>query len=196
MIRLRRYLLTGIAVLLPIVLTGYIIFAVFNFAENLVGKHINAYLSYRFDFYIPGLGVVFAVLIIIAIGFVSSHFFGNKILPLLEKVFLRIPVVRQLYPSVKKIVLFFFSDKKQLFKQVVLIEYPRRGVWAVSFVTNEGFREASEKIGIEMLNVFIPGTPGPLTGFLIVAPKEDVIFLDISVEQALRLLVSGGVINP
>lgn len=195
-VKLRRYFLMGLVILLPVVLTGYIIFAVFNFAEHIVGKHINAYLSYRFDFYIPGLGLVLATLIIVCIGFFSSHFFGRALVPFLEKILSRLPLIRQLYPAVKRIVVFFFSEKKQLFKQVALIEYPRKGIWALAFITNEGIPQASKELGKEMLNVFVPGTPGPLTGFFILVPKEDTIFLDISVEEALKLLVSGGVLNP
>jgi len=196
MIRFRRYFFTGLAVLLPIVLTGYIIFAFFNFAENLVGKHINNYLSSNFGFDIPGLGLLLAALIIIIAGFLSTHFFTRKILPIFEGIFLRLPLIRQIYPAVKKIVQFLFSEKRQLFKKVVLIQYPRKGIWSLAFVTNEGIPQASKKIGKEMLNVFVPGTPGPLTGFFILVPKEDVISLDISAEEALKLFVSGGVLNP
>ncbi len=196
LVRLRRYFFTGVAVLLPIVLTGYIIFAVFNFAENLVGKHINNYLSSEFGFNIPGLGLVFATLIIIVVGFLSRHFFTRKILPILEGVFLRLPLIRQIYPAVKRIVQFLFSERKQLFKQVVLVQYPRKGIWSLAFITNQGIPQVSKEVGKEVLNIFVPGTPGPLTGFLIFVPKEDVIFLDISVEEAIKLLVSGGVLNP
>ncbi|MEW6009289.1 MAG: DUF502 domain-containing protein [Candidatus Omnitrophota bacterium] len=196
MSKLRRYFLTGLAVLLPIVLTGYIIFAVFNFADNLLGKHINRYLSIFFGFYIPGLGLLITALIIIVVGFFSSNFLGKRLLPFFENILLRIPLVHQIYPSTKKIISFFFSAKKQLFKQVVLVEYPRKGIWSLAFITNEGTPEVEKKLDKEMLNIFIPGTPGPLTGYFMFVPKEDVIFLDISVEDALKLFISGGVLNP
>lgn len=196
MSKLRRYFLTGLAVLLPVVLTGYIIFVVFKFADNLLGRHINKYLYDLFGFYIPGLGLLLTVLIIILAGFFSSNFLGRKLLPFFEKILLRLPLVNQLYSPAKKIVSFFFSAKQQLFKQVVLVEYPRKGIWSLAFVTNEGTSEVSEKIGKEMLNLFIPSTPGPLTGYFMFVPKEDVVFLDISVEDALKLFISGGVLNP
>ncbi len=196
MSKLRRYFLTGLAVLLPIVLTGYIIIIVFNFADNLLGKHINKYLHDLFGFYIPGLGLLLTAFIIVATGFFSSNFLGRKLLPFFEEILLRIPLVQQLYAPAKKIVSFFFSAKQQLFKQVVLIEYPRKGIWSLAFITNQGTPEIGAKLGKEMLNVFIPSTPGPLTGYFMFVPKEDVIFLDISVEDALKLFISGGVLNP
>jgi uncharacterized membrane protein len=196
MIKIRRYFFTGLAVLLPIALTLYLIVAVFAFADSLAGKYINSFLLKKFGFFIPGLGILFSALLIILVGFLSTHFFGKRFAPLLEKLFLHIPLVRQLYPSAKKIVSFLFSGKQRLFKQVVLIEYPRKGIWSLAFITNEGMSEAQKKIGKEMLNVFIPSTPGPLTGYFVFVPKDELIFLDVSVEDALKMFVSGGVLNP
>ena len=194
-IKLRQYFLTGLAVLLPVFLTGYIIFLIFNFAEALTGKYLNNYLLTNFNFFIPGLGLLLTLIIIVCIGFLSSRFFGRKIFPFFESLFLRIPLVRQLYPSIKKIVSFFFSQDKKLFKRAVLVEYPRKGTWSVGFITNEAAPRINKEFGKEMFNVFIPGTPGPLTGYLIIVPKEELLFLDISIEDALKVIISGGVLN-
>lgn len=194
--RLRRYFFTGLAVLLPVFLTGYIIFAIFNFAEQLLGKYINEYLFTNFNFFIPGLGLFLTVSIIIIIGFLSSHFFGKNLFPFLERVFLRVPFIHQVYPAIKKIVSFFFSPDKKIFKQVVLVEYPSEGLWSVAFVTNASMEKINKVLGKEMLNVFVPNVPGPLTGNLILVPKEELVFLDITVEDALKIIISGGVLNP
>lgn len=194
-IKLRHYFITGLAVLLPVFLTGYIIFLLFNFAESLVGKYVNDYLIRNFNFFIPGLGLLLTIIIIVAIGFLSSHFLGRRIFPFFESLFLRFPFVRQLYPSIKKIVSFFFSHDKKLFQQVVLVEYPRKGIWSVAFVTNEAAPLVNKKLGKEMLNVFIPSTPGPLTGYFILVAKEEAVFMDMPIEDALRVIISGGVLN-
>lgn len=196
MVRLRRYFFIGLGLLLPVVITTYIIIAVFNFTDNLIGKYIDRFLLSEFGFTIPGLGILVTALIIILVGFLSTHFLGKRMALLLERLFLRLPIVRQLYPSAKKVVSFFLSGKQQAFKHVVLVEYPRKGIWSLAFITNEGMPEAQRKIGKEMLNVFIPSTPGPLTGYFMFIPKEDIIFLDVSVEDALKMFVSGGVLNP
>lgn len=194
--RLRRYFFTGLAVLLPVFLTGYIIFLVFNFAEQLLGKYLNNYLLRHFDFFIPGLGLILTTVIIVFIGFISSHFFGKGALHLLEKLFLRFPFVRQLYPSIKKIVSFFFTQDRKLFKQVVLVQYPSKGIWSVAFITNTAVDKINNALGKDILNIFVPNVPGPLTGNLILVPKDEVVFLDICVEDALKIVVTGGVLNP
>lgn len=195
-IKLRQYFLTGLAVLLPVFLTGYIIFLIFNFAEALTGKYLNDYLLRNYHFFIPGLGLLLTLIIIVFIGFLSSHFFGKRIFPFFESLFLRIPLVHQLYPSIKKIISFFFSQDKKLFKQVVLIEFPRKGLWSVAFVTNEAMPLINKGLGKEFLNVFVPTTPGPLTGYFVLVAKEEAVFLDISIEDALKIIISGGVLNP
>ncbi len=195
-IKLRHYFITGLAVLLPVFLTGYIIFLIFNFAEALTGKYLNNYLLRNFNFFIPGLGLLLTIIIIVCIGFISSRFLGRKIFPFFESLFLRFPFVRQLYPSIKKIVSFFFSQDKKLFKQVVLVEYPRKGIWSVAFVTNESAPLVNKKLGGEYLNVFVPTSPTPLSGFFILVAKEEAVFVDMSIEDALKIIISGGVLNP
>ena len=108
----------------------------------------------------------------------------------------RLPLTRYVYPSIKKITEFLFAHHRQAFKKVVLVEYPRRGIWSLGFITNEAFQEIKDKTKQDLLNIFIPSSPGPLTGFFILTPRQEVIFLDIPIEDAVRLIVSGGLLNP
>ena len=108
----------------------------------------------------------------------------------------RFPLIRLIYPSIKQIIEFLFATQRQTFKKAVLVEYPKTGIWSMGFITNEGFQEAKEKTKKELLNIFIPSSPGPFTGFYILVPRQEVIILDIMVEDAVKLLVSGGLLNP
>ncbi|MFA5116913.1 MAG: DUF502 domain-containing protein [Candidatus Omnitrophota bacterium] len=192
----RRYIITGLLVILPFFLTGYILYVLFRFADGILGKIINKYLSEYVGFYIPGLGLILSVLIILSVGYGAVRFTGRGYHIFLEKWFTRFPLTRYIYPSVKQIVEFFFSDKNLNFKKVVLIEYPRKGIWSMGFMTNEGFAEASSKVGVELLSIFIPTTPTPLSGFFMLVPCADVIFMDINIEDAIKVIVSGGLVNP
>jgi uncharacterized membrane protein len=121
---------------------------------------------------------------------------SKKALPLIEKFFLRFPGIRQIYPSIKQIVGFVFSKDMAVFKKVVLVEYPSKGIWSVGFMTNEGFREAQELTGQELIHVLIGSTPSPWSGFFILVPKNAVKFLEMSAEEGIKLIVSGGILKP
>ncbi|MDP2831266.1 MAG: DUF502 domain-containing protein, partial [Candidatus Omnitrophota bacterium] len=191
-----RYFITGLLTILPIFLTSYLIFIIFRLIDSIVGGIINSYLKAAFGFSIPGLGFILAILIILVTGFVVSHLLSKRALPLIERWFLKLPGIRQLYPPVKQIVGFIFSKDKAVFKKVVLVEYPSKGIWSVGFMTNEGFREAQELIGQELVHVLIGSTPSPWSGFLILVPKNAVKFLKISEEECIKLIVSGGILKP
>jgi len=109
---------------------------------------------------------------------------------------LKFPLVRQIYPATKQIVQSFFSQEHSAFKKVVLVEYPSKGIWSIGFITNESFKEAQEKVGEELMHVFIATTPSPFSGFLVLVPKKDVKFLEMSVEDGIKLIVSGGIVKP
>jgi len=191
----RKVFLTGFMVLAPLVLSIYIIVALFNFADSFLGRYVNFIVKKYLGFNIPGIGIVFGIIIIFILGIIGLLFRG-RILNWLEKFFLSIPLLKQIYPPIKQIVNFFISQEKLSFKKVALIEYPRKGVYSLGFVTKESSIKFKEKLNKELLNVFIPSTPGPFTGVFLVVPKEEVIFLDMSVEEGLKLIVSGGVLNP
>ncbi len=194
--RIRRYFITGLLIILPVFITFYFLFIIFRFIDGLWGNLINSYFKKELGFTIPGIGFILGISTVIFVGFFASHVFGKKILPALERWFLKFPFIRQIYPATKQIVGFFISKDKVAFKKVVLVEYPAKGIWSVGFVTNDGFREAQEKTGQELLHVFIASTPGPWSGFFVLIPKGQVKFLDISVEDGVKLIVSGGIIKP
>lgn len=194
--KLKRYFFAGLLTILPIFLTVYLLLLIFRWIDNIIGRFINSYLKTTFGFSIPGLGFIVAALIILVTGFIVSHLLNKRALPLLERWFLKLPGIKQVYPSIKQIVGFIFSKDKAAFKKVVLVEYPSKGIWSVGFMTNEGFREAQELTGQELVHVLIGTTPGPWTGFLILVPKREVKFLEMSVEEGMKLIVSGGILKP
>jgi len=190
--RLKRYLLTGLIVLLPVVLTAYVFITIFRFADGILGRFIEGLIG----FYIPGIGLILSLVIVLLIGFLTTVLLGRRIFIVIENIFLRFPLVRQIYPSAKQIINFIFSKDRPRFRKVVLIEYPRKGIWSIGFITNETPQKIKTKTGEDLLNVFIPSSPGPITGYIMFVPKKDIIFLDMTVEDGLKLIISGGVVNP
>ncbi|MDD4954186.1 MAG: DUF502 domain-containing protein [Candidatus Omnitrophica bacterium] len=194
--RLRRYFFTGLFISLPVFLTLYIFYVIFKLIDGLFGIVINAYLRTKFGFSIPGVGFILGILLILLIGFISSHLLSKNVLPAIERWFSKFPGIRQIYPPIKQIIGFIFSKDKAAFKKVVLVEYPSKGIWSVGFITNDSFKEAQEKIGQELVHVLIGSTPSPWSGFFILVPKKDVKFLQISAEEGIKLIVSGGILLP
>ena len=194
--KLKRYFIAGLLTSLPIFLTAYFLFIIFTLIDNIIGRIINNYLKSAFGFSIPGLGFIVAILIILLIGFVVSHLVSKSAFPFIERLFLKLPGVRQIYPPIKQIISFIFSKEKAVFKKVVLVEYPSKGIWSVGFMTNEGFREAQELTGQELVHVLIGSTPSPWSGFFILVPKNAVKFLKMSAEEGIKLIVSGGILKP
>ncbi len=194
--KLKRYFIAGLVTILPIFLTTYFLFIIFSLIDNIIGRIINSYLKAAFGFSIPGLGFIMAILIILLTGFAVSHLISKRALPLIERWFFKLPGVRQVYPSIKQIIGFMFSNEKTVFKKVVLVEYPSKGIWSVGFMTNEGFREAQELTGQELVHVLIGSTPSPWSGFFILVPKSAVKFLKMSAEEGIKLIVSGGILKP
>ena len=194
--RLRRYFATGLVVVLPMYLTVYFLIVIFHFMNGILGNFINLILRRYLGFSIPCLGFILLLFFIPIVGFLANKFVGRLFIPFFEKFFLKFPLSRSIYPAAKQIIQFLFSGMKMSFKKVVLIEYPRKGIWSVGFITNDGFKDAREKTGQDLINVFVASTPNPLTGFYIIIERSDVKILDISIEDGLRLIVSGGVVNP
>lgn len=194
--RLKRYFVTGLVVLLPVLLSVFILVKVFNFADNVLGRFLNSYLKETLGFYIPGLGLILSFLIVLVTGFFASHFLGKKLFPSFENIFLKIPLVNRIYPTLKQIILFILRQEEFGFKKVVLVEYPSKGIWSLGFVTNQAFTEIDSKINDKLVCVFIPSSPGPFTGYAIFLPQREVIFLDISVQDALKIIISGGIFKP
>lgn len=196
MSKIKRYFGTGLLITLPVLFTVYILWIVFRFIDGIWGKFINYYLKKHLGFSIPGLGFILGIATVIIVGFIATNFFGKKIFKAIENWFLKLPLIRQIYPTAKQIVDSFISKESPAFKKVVLVEYPSKGIWSVGFLTNDGFKEAEEKSGRELVHVLIGTTPTPLSGFLILVPKDEIKILDISIEEGIKLVVSGGIVKP
>jgi uncharacterized membrane protein len=168
----------------------------FKFVDGLLGNFVNVYLKSIFGFYIPGAGLLLSAFIVLIAGFFATYFLGRQMFLVLERIILKLPFSRYIYPAIKQFINFLFSREKISFKKVVLVEYPRKGIWSLAFVTNEGMPQARKILREDLLNIFVPFTPGPFSGYYILVKRQEVVFLDISVEEALRVLISGGVLNP
>ena len=194
--RIRRYLITGLMILLPTVISLYILVFVFQLFDSILGNVINQHVQKMLGFYIPGIGLVLFFALILLVGFLSS-FFAEKLLQrYLDRFVSRFPLLRNIYPPIRQIFEFLFSKENLSFKRSVLVEFPVKGSWTLGFVTNESFQEANDKAGAQLLNIYIPLAPNPSTGFIVFVPRDSVKYLDIDVKDAMRLVVSGGLLNP
>ena len=191
--RLRNYFITGILVLIPIGITLYLTLFLIKVSSKIIPREINPnhYLPYN----IPGVEILIALLLITLIGWLSLTFIGQRFVMFFESVLNRIPILRTIYSSAEQL-MDNFSQSKKSKKSVVLVQYPRQGIWAVGFATKENTGKIKNSIGEDTINVFVPTTPNPTSGFLLMFPKKDVIFLDITFEEASKFIVSAGSINP
>jgi len=194
--RIRRYFLSGLVVFVPLALSVYLFILLINVADGLLGKFLKPYFYEELGFYPRGVSIVIGVLGIILIGFLATNYFGRKIHGFFEKIVLKLPFFRQVYPAAKEMAIFLFSRDRLAFKQVVIIEYPRQGIYSFGFLTNETSKPICDLTGREMYNIFIPSAPGPLTGYVVMVPRKHVTMTDITVEDAIKYIVSGGVVNP
>jgi len=195
--RIRKYFITGLIVFLPLTLSIYLFVLLISIADGFLGKVIAPYFRREFGFYFKGLSILIAVYLVILTGFLATHFVPRRIYVYLENLFIKIPFFKQVYPAIKEMAMFLFSgDQLKSFKEVVLVQCPRTGLYAVGFLTNESSHRFCELTRQELCNVFIPSVPSPLTGFVFLVPKKDIIFTDVKIEDAIKFLVSGGVVNP
>ena len=187
--RLRNYFITGIVVLVPIGITLYLTKFFISISSNLIPKEINP--NSYLPFSIPGLEILLSIIFITIIGGLSLSFIGKKILQFFNQTLKKIPILRTIYSAIGQMTESFASNQKNK-SSVVLIEYPRKGIWAVGFATKENKGIISSKANEELVNVFLPTTPNPTSGFLLMVPKKDLIYLDVSFEQASKFIVSAG----
>ncbi len=191
----KRYLITGLTVSLPLLLTVYTFMLTFNIIDGFLAKFIRPIFS-LFDLeYFRGLSIAIFILLIFFIGFLVTHFFG-KLYPFVERLLLRLPFFRQIYPAMKEIAMFLFSRNKTTFKQVVLVEYPRKGLYSVGFLVSDSAKKFCDLTKKDLCNVLVPTSPSPFSGFVALVPREEIIFTDITVEEAIKFFVSDGVVNP
>ena len=190
--KIRNNFIAGVVVLIPIGITLYLTLFIIRISSKVIPKEINPNNYLPFD--IPGVEILIALIIITLIGWLSLSFLGKKFFELFNNVLKKIPILRTIYSAIGQMTESFTkTDNKQ--KSVVLLEYPRKGVWAVGFATKENEGLIKEKIKEDLINVFVPTTPNPTSGFLLLVPKKDLIFLDITFEQASKFIVSAGTTN-
>ena len=192
-LKIRNYFFTGIIVLIPIGFTLYLSKFLINFSAKLIpaGLNPNTYLPYS----IPGIEIVLTIIFITIVGGLSLSFLGKKFLQLIDDLFKKIPILRTIYSAIGQMTESFRNEDTNK-KSVVLLEYPRKGSWAVGFATKENTGEIKYKTNINLVNVFVPTTPNPTSGFLLMLPKEDLIYLDMSFEEASKFIVSAGTSTP
>ncbi len=191
--KLRNAFITGIVVLVPIGFTLYLTLFLIKVSSKLVPNEINP--NNYLPFSIPGLEILLSIIFITLVGLISLSFFGKKVLNLINDLFKRIPILRTIYSAIGQMTE-SFTNKSDNKKSVVLIEYPKKGSWAVGFATKENKGEISKKTNKELINVFVPTTPNPTSGFLLMFPKDEVIFLDMTFEEASKFIVSAGTSDP
>lgn len=186
---LRNYFITGVVVLIPIGFTLYLSKVLISLSSKIIPENINpnSYLPYA----IPGIEIIVSLIFITVVGGLSLSFFGKKILKVIDDLFKRIPLLRTIYSAISQMTE-TFSNKDNEKKSVVLIEYPRKGVWAVGFATKENTGEMAVKTNKKLINVFVPTTPNPTSGFLLMFPIDEVIYLNMTFEEASKFIVSAG----
>ena len=194
---MKRYLVAGLLIWLPLGVTLMVVKLLVNWLDGvllLVPEH------YRPDrllgFHIPGLGVLLSVLVVLLTGVLVANFFGRRLIAAWEKLLSRIPFVRSIYSASKQLAETMFSDSSQSFRKVVLVEWPRKGMWTLAFQTGIDVGEAQEKTGRQVVNLYVPTTPNPTGGYFVMAPREEVLELDMSVDEGLKMLLSMGAVVP
>lgn len=185
---LRNILLTGLLIFIPISATIFITYWTFTYIDNLI-KPIVVRAT---GFYFPGLSWIFLIGIILILGIIGRFTIGNRVVNSIENLMRKIPVVRTIYTATKEASKAILVSETERIKGVVLVEYPRKGIYAIGFTTGAEIKEANEKTGKKTVNVFIPTSPNPTSGYVVLVPEEELIYLDISVEDALKVIISGG----
>tara|TARA_Y100000590_G_scaffold401370_1_gene486171 strand:- start:147 stop:767 length:621 start_codon:yes stop_codon:yes gene_type:complete len=191
--KLRNYFITGVVVLVPIGITFYLIKFFISVSPKLIPKNINP--NNYLPFSIPGLEIVLSIFFITIIGGLSLSFIGKKFLQLFNDLLKKIPILRTIYSAIGQMAE-TLAPKRKSKKSVVLVEYPRKGSWAVGFATKDNKGEISKKINRNLVNVFVPTTPNPTSGFLLMYPKDEIIYLDMTFEEASKFIISAGTSDP
>jgi len=188
----KKIFMTGLLTLLPLAITLYLFYLIFYFLDNLIGDILYA----LFEFRIPGIGFAAGILLILAVGFIASNLIGKKLINYSDHILQRVPLLRGIYSSSKQIIDAFTIQGKNAFQKVVMLEYPRKGLYVIGFVTGSTRGEIQDKTKEETLSIFIPTTPNPTSGMLILAPRDQVIELDMTIEEGLKVIISGGLFIP
>lgn len=197
---LRAYLIAGILVITPIALTIYIFWKIFNGLDGILIDTFNNVIGFfglpPYHGNIPGLGIVAMIVVTILVGVFAKNYFGNKLFQLGDWTVTKIPLISKIYIAIRQLFEAIFAEKREVFKHVVLFEYPRPGIYSIGFVTQDTRGEIQDILEPDVYSIFLPTTPNPTSGYLLFVPKKDAILLSITVEEALKLIVSGGAITP
>jgi len=194
---LRRYLIAGLLVWLPIVATVLILKFLIDVVDSSLLLLPEALLPEKLiGFRVPGLGLLLSAVVLIVTGIIVTNLLGRTMIEVWESLLARIPVVRAIYSASKQLTETLFSSKGKSFRKVVLVRFPHPGVWTMAFVTGDGMHEANEKIGKELVNVFVPTTPNPTGGYFLMVPREDIVDLNISVDAGVKMILSAGAVVP
>lgn len=202
--RIRAYFLAGVLIISPVAITLALAFWLINFVDSNIVPLIphqwnpDTYLRQYFGVQvsIPGLGVLILFVVITLVGWLTAGYVGRMMVRVGENIVQRMPVVRSIYGAVKQIMETLFRNQSQAFRQAVLVEYPRRGLWTIAFVTGEPKGEVKSHLPGTLINIYVPTTPNPTSGFLLFVPREDIIFLSMTVEEAFKMVISGGIVVP
>ena len=196
--RLRNYFLAGVLVTAPISITIYLTWTFLQFIDNkivhFVPEQYNP--STYLPFSMPGLGLIIALVFFVIVGWSTRNFLGRLLVRVTEYIVERVPVINTIYGAVKQIFETVMTSQSDAFKDVVMFEYPRKGTWVMGFVTGNTKGEVQKKTKSETMNIFVPTTPNPTSGFLLFVPKKDLIYMDMSVEEGIKMIVSGGILTP
>lgn len=176
---------------MPLFITFYILQFLFYTVDGLLAQPL-ALLGLD----IKGLGFVLTLILVLGAGFLANNIFGRRLIALMEWLVGRLPIIKSIYYGVKQIIDAFSTQQRSAFQRVVLVEYPRRGMWALAFLTGADFAELEQKTGHELVSIFLPTTPNPTSGFLVLLPKSQVQLLDMTVDEGMKMIISGGVVKP
>ncbi len=196
--RMKTYFLTGLVVASPVGITIYLALAFIN----LIDRNIKPLIPEIYNpetylpFPLPGIGLVFLFLMLTVLGFFAANYLGKTLIRIGERILNRMPIIRSVYNTLKQIFETVISDEKRSFQEVVLIEYPRKGLWAIAFISGENTGEIQAKMKDEVVNIFLPTTPNPTSGFLLFVPKKDIIRLDMTPDEGAKYVISAGLVDP
>lgn len=196
--RIRGYFLAGVLVTAPLGITGYLAWVIVGFIDHSVTPLLpdkynpETYLPFS----LPGLGVIILILVLTVIGALTAGLLGRWLVHTGERILNRMPVIRSFYSATKQIFQTVLAQKSNAFREAILVEYPRRGIWAIAFITGETQGEVQNLTEQKTVNIFLPTTPNPTSGFLLFVPREDVVPLNMSVEDAIKMVISGGIVTP
>lgn len=195
--KMRAYLIAGLLVTAPITITLWLTVAIIGFVDKRVSSLFPPqYSDYTSPLSIPGLGLVIVIGFLLLVGMLATNFLGRYFIRLGESILDRLPVIRSLYGATKQIFETVFASQSQAFRDVVMIEYPRKGIWCLGFLTGTTKGEVQQLTDDEVVNIFLPTTPNPTSGFLLFVPRKDIKVLDMTVEEGIKLVVSAGIVTP